>query len=112
MYEQDYKKLVSEGAEYLIGTCEPLFMVTSALDEQLMHFCNTYLCGGITTTEKFHSRLRALEERFEQDVADEMERLEYFNCETCGWWCWGDERSTSKEGQICRNCHEEDEDDE
>ena len=112
MYEESFKKLVSEGAEYLIGSCEPLFIVSAVMDEQLRVLCTAELCDGATEPVKFEHRLYALKERFEAAVAEEMERLEYFNCETCGWWCWGDEMSTSKEGQICRDCHSEEEDEE
>lgn len=110
MYEESFKKLVKEGAEYLIGSCEPLFIVSAVMDEQLRVLCAAKLCEGNTEPVKFEHRLYALKERFEEAVADEMERLEYFNCDTCGWWCWGEERSSSREGQVCQDCYEEQED--
>lgn len=110
MYEESFKKLVKEGAEYLIGSCEPLFIVSAVLDEQLRVLCATELCDGATEPVKFEHRLYALKERFESAVATEMERLEYFNCETCGWWCWGDERSNNQAEQTCTDCEDEDED--
>ena len=51
--------------------------------------------------------MEALYERFEQAVVDETIHLEYFQCETCGWWCWSDERSNNSAEQICTDCEEE-----
>lgn len=110
MYEESFKKLVKGGAEYLIGSCKPLFIVSAVMDEQLRVLCAAKLCEGNTEPVKFEHRLYALKERFEEAVADEMERLEYFNCATCGWWCWEEEPSSSREGQVCQDCYEEQED--
>ncbi|WBF79306.1 hypothetical protein IACHDJAJ_00067 [Aeromonas phage vB_AdhS_TS3] len=107
---EDYKKLVKDGAEFLIGSCEPLFVLGNVFNDELTTFCSKYLTEGDTSSNKFESRLSAIKEQFEQDVVDKMDQLEYFNCEVCGWWCWGDERADTKQGQVCTDCHEEDED--
>ena len=107
MYEESFKKLVKEGAEYLIGSCEPLFMVSAVMDEQLRVLCAAELCDGNTEPVKFEHRLYALKERFETAVADEMERLEYFNCDTCGWWCVGEELSCNTAEQTCTDCEDD-----
>lgn len=106
-YNGEFEKLVKDGAEYLIGSCNPLFELRVAFREALTELCSKYLCEGTVNQLKFDNRMEALCERFEQAVLDETIRLEYFNCETCGWWCWPEDRSSSLEGEICDGCYED-----
>lgn len=106
-YETEFAKLVSEGAEYLIGSCNFLFELRGVFQEQLTELCSKYLCEGPIDQPKFDNRMEALYERFEQAVVDETIHLEYFQCETCGWWCWSGERSNNSAEQTCTDCEEE-----
>lgn len=93
-YETEFNKLVSEGAEYLIGSCNALFELRGVFQDKLAELgCDP--------------DIETLYERFEQAVVDETIRLEYFQCETCGWWCWGEERSCNVAEQTCTDCEDE-----
>lgn len=110
-YETEFNKLVSEGAEYLIGSCNALFELRGVFQEQLTQLCADHLCDGPADQPKFDNRMEALYERFEQAVVDETIHLEYFQCETCGWWCWCEERSNNSAEQTCTDCEDEEGDD-
>lgn len=106
-YETEFNKLVSEGAKYLIGSCNALFEVRGVFQDQLTKLCSDHLCEGSIDQLKFDNRMGALYERFEHSVADETIRLEYFQCDTCGWWCWGEERSCNVAEQTCTDCEDD-----
>lgn len=59
-YETEFAKLVSEGAEYLIGSCNFLFELRGVFQEQLTELCSKYLCEGPIDQPKFDNRMEAV----------------------------------------------------